>query len=60
MTITIRLKTDNAAFADDKSHEVRRILREWLRDVDEARGDLEQTLIDVNGNRVGSVTVRGK
>jgi hypothetical protein len=72
MTITIRLKTDNAAFHDAdagekdrdaqeyaRNVEVLRILRKWL-DRDGFEPCWEQTLHDSNGNRVGSVTVKGK
>ena len=55
MTITIRLKTDNAAFEDDKAEEVQRILKDWL-----SAGFRPANLYDANGNRVGSVTVTGK
>jgi hypothetical protein len=60
MTITIKLKTDNAAF-EDKHTETLRIIQAWLDDA--ARyGDLLATniLIDYNGNTVGSVRVTGK
>ena len=60
MTITIRIKTGNAAFCDDTHGEVVRIVREWVRAGEDA-GELERRgLMDYNGNRVGSVTVRGK
>ncbi len=63
MTITIRLKTDNEAFADDgRAAEVVRILRAWL-DGEMTRRDAtahEHTLRDYNGNTVGSVTVTGR
>jgi len=55
MTITIRLKTGNAAFEDDKDAEVHRILREWLADGARAR-----PLYDYNGNKIGAVTVTGR
>ena len=69
MTITIRLKTGNAAFtAEDadpgdryaqdgaREREITRILREWINH----EGPADATLHDYNGNRVGSVTVTGK
>ncbi len=62
MTITIRLKTDSAAFIDGvypqetRDHEIRRIVHDWLH-----RGRMaDAELIDENRNRVGSVTVKGK
>ncbi len=57
MTITIRLKTGNAAFEDDKDAEIKRILQERL--INDWPFD-RTTLIDANGNTVGSVTVTGK
>lgn len=60
MTITIRLKTSNAAF-EDRMDEVTRILTEWAQGL-AVRGVILGTkpLRDVNGNMVGSVTVTGK
>ncbi len=56
MTITIKLKTDNAAFADGcKEQEVQRILEKWI-----AEGYGPRNLRDYNGNTVGSVTVTGR
>ena len=56
MTITIKIKTDNAAF-EDKDAEIKRILQKRL--VDDWPFD-RNTLVDYNGNTVGSVTVTGK
>lgn len=62
MTITIRIKTDNAAFEDDKQGEVTRILTDYLEEVKRLGvlrlGDV--TLRDYNGNTVGRVNVTGK
>ena len=59
MTITIRLKTDNAAFEDDRDAEVERILRKYLlHGGGFCPGSIN--VLDANGNRVGSVTVTGK
>jgi hypothetical protein len=55
VTITIKLKTGDAAFEYDRKIEVQRILREWIADGIHAR-----LLFDYNGNRVGSVTVTGQ
>ena len=57
MTITIRLKTENAAF-EDRDAEVTRILREWAARIPE--DGYGAKLYDVNGNTVGSVTITGK
>lgn len=61
MTITIKLKTENAAFEGDRDEAIWRIIYEW------ASGPLYQfrppgncQLRDINGNTVGSVTVTGK
>jgi hypothetical protein len=58
MTITIRLKTDNAAFDDDCAGEVGAIIQDAIRRV--ANGSRVLTLKDSNGNTVGTVTVTGK
>ena len=51
---TLNIQTDNAAFQDDgPSVEVVRILRE-LADKIERTGADDYSLIDINGNRVGS------
>lgn len=58
MTITIKINTDNAAF--ESRRELRRILLEAVDQVtSRTRAELGP-LRDVNGNTVGSVTVRGK
>jgi len=59
-TVTIKIETDNAAFADgNETQEVARILRElatfmvaWNRVIDV----YPNALRDINGNRVGEVT----
>ena len=64
MTIMIRLKTDNAAFEDDKQAEVTRILAGIVesheRRMSRDRGNYTSNLYDSNGNIVGTVTVTGK
>ena len=64
MTITIKLTTDNAAFEDDKDAEIGRLVHRVAQRLERgaiASGIREtQALVDLNGNRVGSVTVRGK
>lgn len=55
MTITIKINTDNAAFEGDRDEEIARMLRRWLE-----RGISDAGLMDLNGNRVGSVQVKGK
>ena len=62
MTITIRLKTESDAFEGPMyENEIARLVQEVADRISEggstyARGNLQ----DVNGNTVGSVTVRGK
>jgi hypothetical protein len=70
MTITIKLNTGNAAFAecdddgtreqqrDARDREVGRILRAWAARIPE--DGYSANLYDANGNRVGTVTMRGK
>ncbi len=63
MTITIKLKTDNAAFENDRisgAHtETARILAEVAQRFD-TDGPFDGPVYDINGNTVGTVTVRGK
>ena len=58
MTITIRLKTDNAAF-EDKDTEVSRILARIAAEF-YSFGPSPSKLRDSNGNTVGTVTVTGR
>lgn len=51
MNLTLSIKCDNAAFADDPGAEVARILREAASRFE--RGDREVVLSDCNGNKVG-------
>ncbi len=65
MTITIRLKTDNAAFNDNlRAPQIASIVSHvaaLLLQGKVAAGRLEaKPLYDANGNRVGSVTVTGR
>lgn len=48
----VKIETDNAAFEDDASTEIARILREVIARI--AEGYRGGTLADANGNRVGS------
>ena len=63
MNITITINTDNAAFEDDPSSEVARILRQLIDRLTRgaAADDLQEAdgikLRDINGNMVGSVSV---
>ena len=53
--ITITIHTDNAAFGDAPEFEVARILRELSRRLGDRLTDT--TIRDLNGNRVGTVTL---
>lgn len=48
---TLSFKTDNAAFDDDPTPEIARILREIAQKVD--AGIDEGAVYDINGNRIG-------
>jgi hypothetical protein len=55
--VTITIKTENAAFAEDCGYEVGRILNELASKY--MHGDpIPSSLRDVNGNTVGKVEVR--
>jgi len=56
--ITITIQTGNAAFADYPSAEITRILRKLAQRF-EQDGIPPDVLLDVNGNRVGTVVVEG-
>jgi len=64
MTITIKLKTDNAAFEDNREGELASILREAVQRLthNESRywSVCPLNLTDSNGNTVCSVKVTGK
>ena len=53
---TLTIETDNAAFDPDTHYEVSRILRE-AADVVEYNRSCTETLVDINGNTVGSFTL---
>jgi hypothetical protein len=62
MNITIKINTDNDAFKDSETDEVKRILKKFCRDkldwFDDDKFDdgYYHRLVDVNGNMVGHVT----
>lgn len=49
--LTVKIKTNNAAFSEDSAAECARILREIAGKLE--NGSSDQTVRDVNGNRVG-------
>ena len=59
--ITIKIKTDNAAFQDDDNlgfeHETARILRELADKIESCK--MPKSLMDINGNVVGEVKYTG-
>jgi len=55
--LTLSMSLDNAAFEDDPSFEITRILRD-LADKIEQRGLQDEMILwDLNGNRVGKVAI---
>ena len=55
MIITIKIATDNEAFAEQREIEIARIIREWLdKGID---ADTTRSLYDINGSKVGAITV---
>lgn len=62
MKVTLTIKTDNAAFTGDRGHEVARILEAAAAKVrDGMLSELDGTaLMDANGNKVGTLKVKGK
>jgi len=54
--ITIRFVTDNAAFADSPTAEIGRILHK-LADQFSENGCAPDFIMDINGNRVGTVSI---
>jgi hypothetical protein len=56
MEFTLTMCVDNAAFVDDLNGEIARILRETARKVGDDGRD-GGTLVDVNGNNVGSFDI---
>jgi len=57
-SLTIRIETNNAAFADNLEAEVARILRKFCDEIE--AGQLQYNrFIDQNGNEVGAATYAG-
>ena len=51
--IKITINTENDAFYPEWEHEVAKILRETVKEIE--RGSFPEMLRDINGNRVGTV-----
>jgi len=51
---TIKIKTDNAAFAEDFGGEISRILRQIADDYEQ--NNVRSTYNDINGNKVATVS----
>lgn len=49
---TLTFNTDNAAFDEIAATETARILRDVAKHIE--RGDLERSIMDSNGNRIGA------
>jgi hypothetical protein len=57
MTFTLSMHCDNAAFEEDLTGEIGRILRTVVARLDDGSIPLSGTLRDTNGNAVGSFKV---
>lgn len=60
-TVTITIKTDNAAFTDYEAGETARILRRYVEVLEQCEtvNDLDNTpAYDINGNKVALFTVK--
>ena len=56
--ITIEIETVNAAFEDYGTEEVSRILN-WIADrLDSDIGSETHTIMDINGNKCGKITIK--
>lgn len=55
-TVTIKINTENSAFAGDPGHEVKRILREICDNWDNAV--YFKNILDINGNTIGRIVVK--
>lgn len=56
---TVMISTDGAAFEDDPTPELARILRRIADDMEQGREyDMFQTIHDVNGNDVGRYALK--
>lgn len=56
MQFTLTMNTDNDAFAADPTAEIARILRKTAQRI--VNGTTEGRVLDVNGNTVGTFTLR--
>jgi len=57
--LIIRMRTANAAFQEDggERYEIARILRELADDIEYCDGVKDRSLLDYNGNVIGSVEI---
>jgi hypothetical protein len=55
--ITIKIKTDNAAFTNDLDYETARILRELADKIES--GSRPESAKDINGNKVTEIKYTG-
>lgn len=58
MHCAIKIKMDNAAFEGFPGIELARILRDMAAEVE--KGYTVATAVDINGNKVGQLTIIGK
>ena len=59
MNLTIKIDCGNAAFDDDPTAEVARIIRALADRMEGASPDEDYPLRDINGNKVGAAVFRG-
>lgn len=50
------IKTDNAAFEEDRNGEVIRLLKRVIEQIE--NGEEDGSLLDINGNKVGKFKLR--
>ena len=58
LTITIKMRTGNEAFTDDRESEVCRVLKDVVAYAARVQTSGEKNLYDFNGNIVGTLEVK--
>lgn len=53
--VKIEFTTDNAAFSEGPATEIARILERLAKKI--RMGDFDEPIMDINGNRVGTMTI---
>lgn len=57
MHATIKINMDNSAFEDNPAIELQRILSELANGLCIVHGGMEESLRDINGNKVGNIKI---